>query len=80
MGLAWYSSEAWKQLERRFAAQGIEVEKVSVDIDHMVEWCRRRGYEPDDKGRSIYGVMLLMTREYPDALDAPVIDNTQVVQ
>lgn len=102
MGMAWYSPEAWRQLEafpkagikksyrdylrdfksalRNFASQGIKVEKFSIDIDRMIAWCHRRAYEIDDKGGAVYGAMLVMARDHPDALDAPIVDNTRVVQ
>jgi len=102
MGVAWYTSKAWKQLEalpeaqieksyqdfvRAFnrimqdlAAQGMRAEKVVIDdIAPMVEWCHRNGYEVDHKGRAAYGALLTMARDDPDALNAPVIDTTRVV-
>jgi hypothetical protein len=102
MGVAWYSAEAWKQLEvipeagiaksyadfvrtfetlaRKFAAQGIAVEKMPIDLEQMRAWCHRRGYEIDDKGRAVYGTMVLMARDHPGAFVAPVIDHMRTVQ
>jgi hypothetical protein len=66
--------------KRKFVAQGLEVEKIPVDINHMIAWCHSHGYQIDGKGRAVYGAILVMAREHPDALDAPVIDNTQDIQ
>lgn len=67
--------------EREFAAQSLAVEKVAVDIDAMLAWCYRRGYQiDDDQGRAVYGACLLMARNEPTALDAPITDNTLVLQ
>lgn len=65
---------------RKFAARGVQVEKVSVDIDQMIEWCHRNGYEIDSKGRAVYGSMLMLARDDPRVLGQPVVDNTRVVQ
>jgi hypothetical protein len=102
IGMAWYSAEAWQQLEaipeadiqksyadfartfetlaRKFAMQGFATEKIPIDVAQMRTWCHRHGYEIDDKGRAVYGTMVLMARDHPDALDAPVIDHTRIVQ
>jgi hypothetical protein len=71
----------FETLSRNFAAQGIKVEKVSVDVDQMIAWCHRNGYVVDTTGRTIYGSVLLMAREDPKVLDAPIVDNiTRSVQ
>ena len=59
---------------------GIKVEKLTIDIEQMTAWCHRNGYEIDDKGRSVYGSVLLQSRDNPNALQAPVVDNTRVLQ
>jgi len=51
-----------ERLIRQFAAQGIAVEKVLIDIDALVRWCRREGYRIDQKGRAAYGAMLLASK------------------
>ena len=33
-------------------AQGFSVEKVVVDVDELVSWCRRNGYRVDHRGRA----------------------------
>ena len=43
---------------REFEAQGIEVEKFSIDVEHMAAWCRRHGYRVDSRSRALYGVLL----------------------
>jgi hypothetical protein len=53
-------------------------EKVVIDaadIDEMVEWCHRNGYEIDAKGRAAYGVVKQM-----GALDKPFTDETRPLQ
>jgi hypothetical protein len=71
----------FETLARQFAAQGIKVEKVSVDVDQVIAWCHRNGYAIDTTGRSIYGSVLLMALEDPKLLDAPIVDNiTRSVQ
>ena len=51
---------------REFAAQGIKVEKVLLDIDDLVRWCRREGYAIDQRGRAAYGVALLVSVGDPE--------------
>jgi hypothetical protein len=69
----------FETLARKIAAQGFVVEKIPVDVEQMRAWCHRHGYEIDER-RAVYGTMLLMARDHPDALDAPVIDNTRTLQ
>ncbi len=69
---------AFDQAVRGYAAQGIAIEKIHIDIDHMLAWCHRHGYAIDDRGRAVYGVVMSMARDDPGALQAPVIDNTRV--
>ena len=69
-----------EKIMRDLAAHGIAAEKNLIDIDRMIAWCRRNGYEIDGKGRSIYGTMLQMARDDPDAMNAPVDDPTRVIQ
>jgi hypothetical protein len=46
---------------RLFAARGIVVEKMLIDVPHMLAWCKRHGYGVNDsKGRATYGAMLQM--------------------
>jgi hypothetical protein len=71
---------AYEDGVRGFAAQGIAVEKMPVDINHMVEWCHRNGYAADHKGRAVYGTMLMLARDDPNAMNAPVVDKTRSVQ
>ena len=66
---------------RRFAAEGIKVERVAVDVDQMLAWCHRNGYAVDTTGRTIYGSVLAMARDDPRVLDNPIVDNvTRSVQ
>jgi hypothetical protein len=66
----------FENIVSRSAVQGITVEKMSIDIDRMIAWCHRNGYEVDAKGRAVYGAMLMCGGDH----DAPVVDKTRVVQ
>jgi hypothetical protein len=46
-----------------------------ADIDEMIEWTHRNGYEIDAKGRAGYGVVRSM-----GGLDKPFVDETRSVQ
>ena len=66
---------------RRFVAEGIKVERVAVNVDQMLAWCHRNGYEVDSTGRAIFGSVLTMARDDPRVLDNPITDNvTRSVQ
>ena len=66
---------------RRFVAEGIKVERVAVDVDQMLAWCHRNGYEVNSTGRAIFGTVLTMARDDPRVLDNPIVDNvTRSVQ
>ena len=65
----------FERLSQQFAARGVEVEKVVVDVDQMVAWCHRNGYAVDTTGRSIYGTVALMARDDPKVLAKPIVDN-----
>jgi hypothetical protein len=63
---------------RGFAAQGMRPRKMVIDvadIDEMIEWTHRNGYEIDAKGRAGYGVVRSM-----GGLDKPFVDETRSVQ
>jgi hypothetical protein len=47
----------------------------AADIDEMIAWCHRQGYEIDAKGRAAYGVVRAM-----GGLNAPFTDETRSVQ
>jgi hypothetical protein len=72
--------QACEAAERGFAAQGITTERVPVDVDQMLEWCHRHGYEIDDRGRAIFGTVLTMARDDLQVRDAPFVDSTRVLQ
>jgi hypothetical protein len=61
---------------RQLETEGFTVEKVLIDVDDMVAWCRRRGYRVNDsKARAAYGAALLMVRGTPGAtMDAAIED------
>jgi hypothetical protein len=63
---------------RELESQGVIVEKYFIDIDHMIEWCRRNGYAVDGPGRARYGVVLAMHDGKLFDLDTPVVDRTRV--
>jgi hypothetical protein len=63
---------------RGAVARGARIEKVVIDVadlDEMVEWCHRHGYEIDDKGRPAYCVARAM-----GGLNASFTDKTRSVQ
>jgi hypothetical protein len=69
-----------EKIERDFVAQGVKYKKVAIDvdqIDQMIAWCHRNGYEIDSKGRSVYGSVLAMAQDDPSVLDNPITDNTR---
>jgi hypothetical protein len=71
----------FENLQQKFAAQGITVEKITLDVDHMVAWCRRHGYEVDSIGRAKYGALLHAAGGDPKVLDnMPITDNTRALQ
>jgi hypothetical protein len=49
--------------------------RAAPDLDEMVEWCHRHGYEIDDKGRPAYCVARAM-----GGLNASFTDKTRSVQ
>jgi hypothetical protein len=66
----------FENIVHQSAAQGVLVEKMSIDVEQMIRWCHRHGYEVDDTGRAAYGAMLICGADP----NAPVIDKTRVVQ
>jgi hypothetical protein len=71
---------AFERGMREYAALGMRAEKIEIDVARMTEWCHRNGYEVDHKGRAAYVCVLMMARDDPNMLDAPVVDKTRVVQ
>jgi hypothetical protein len=45
-------------MAREFERQGFRIEKISVDVPHMVKWCKRWGLEINNAGRTRYVSML----------------------
>jgi hypothetical protein len=71
----------FESMAREFAVHGIVVEKIIIDVDHMVAWLRRHGYDIDNPGRAKYGAMLMVAGGDPKVLDkTPIVDNTRVLQ
>jgi len=66
------------QLAQEMEAQGIKVEKMYIDVDHMVAWCKRHGYRVDSQGRTVYGCMLTCHDGELFDLDTPVDDRTRM--
>jgi len=63
---------------RAFTARGVRPLKQVIDvadIDEMIAWCHRNGYEIDGKGRAVYGVVRSM-----GGLNEPFTDETRSVQ
>ena len=71
----------FERLLAGYAAQGFRVVKVPVDVTLMVAWCRRHGYDIDDKGRAVFGAALMCARDAgQDVMTMPVEDPTRTVQ
>jgi hypothetical protein len=69
---------ATEALLRTCAARGLRPVKQVIDVadlDEMIVWCHRNGYEIDGKGRAAYGVVRSMGE-----LDKPFTDKTRSVQ
>ena len=69
---------ASEALMRTYTARGLRPHKTVIDaadIDEMVEWCHRHGYEIDAKGRAAYGVVRSM-----GGLNKPFVDETRPIQ
>jgi hypothetical protein len=71
---------AFERGVREFATRGVRVEKLTIDVVKMTEWCRRHGYEVDTGGRAIYISMLMLARDDPEVMNRPPIDKTRSVQ
>jgi hypothetical protein len=66
-------------MARGFERQGFRVEKVPVDVPHMVAWCKRWGLEINNAGRTRYVGMLGLSDGDREKLDKmPVVDRTRV--
>jgi len=64
---------------RQLEVEGFTVEKVLIDVDHMVAWCRRKGYRVgDSKARAAYGAAMAIARDEgdPGLVDAPFEDRS----
>jgi hypothetical protein len=70
----------FERIVRECAAQGMQVDKLTIDVAKMTEWCHRHGYEVDHKGRATYGAMLTLARDNPEVMNRPPIDRTRSVQ
>lgn len=60
------------QAIRRFKAEGVEVEKVLIDVDHMAAWLKRWGHRIDSRGRAMYGALLALHDGKPFDLNTPM--------
>jgi len=49
---------AFDSIAREFKRHGFGVEKVPVDVSHMVAWCGRWGLKINNAGRTRYVAML----------------------
>jgi hypothetical protein len=71
---------AFERGVRELATRGVRVEKLTIDVAKMTEWCRRHGYEVDTRGRATYGSMLMLARDDPEVMNRPPIDKTRSMQ
>jgi hypothetical protein len=62
----------FETLVRKFAEEGVKVEKVAIDVDQMVAWCHRNGYAIDTTGRALF---VAMAREDPAVMNNSIVDN-----
>jgi hypothetical protein len=53
----------WKILADAFAARGLTVVRVPVDVAEMLHWCAQHGLDPDSHGRDAYGSALLVAHD-----------------
>lgn len=51
-----------EQMARRLEQQGNLVEKIIVDVDEFVEWCRVNGRKVDTKSRGEFAALLSTKR------------------
>ena len=60
------SYEDWKsgaeQAIRDFRENGQSVQKISVKVDKLLEWCAEQGLRPDGQARSQYATYIAMQR------------------
>lgn len=58
--------ETWRKIAQRqfdgLRAQGLAVEKVPIDPDEMLAWCRAQGRAVDAHGRSAFAAFKLMKK------------------
>jgi hypothetical protein len=56
------SFEAWKRnaegFERELRRKGIEIQRVHIDVDSLIAWCRSRNKAIDGEARSEYAAHL----------------------
>jgi hypothetical protein len=64
-----------------YAAHGIRVVKLPIDIAQMAEWCHAHGYEIDGKGRAVFGSALMAAHDAgKDIMTMPFRDDTRTAQ
>jgi hypothetical protein len=51
---------AFDSFAREFERHGVPVEKLPIDVPHMVSWCERWGLRIDATGRAKYGAALAL--------------------
>jgi hypothetical protein len=71
---------AFERGVREFATRGVRVEKLTIDVGKMTEWCCRHGYEVDTGGRATYISVLMLARDDPEVMNRPPIDKTRSIQ
>lgn len=59
--------DEWRaRLERKlkaFTEQGVYVERMLIDPDELVAWCRENGREVNAEARALYPAWLLLQRD-----------------
>lgn len=54
-----------EELEMKLTAEGYATEKVDIDVNDLIQWCRMNGKDNTSKTRSEYTAMLLKKRSRP---------------
>lgn len=59
--------DEWRaRMERRLAevrVDGVEIERMLIDPDKLVEWCRENGRTVDANARALYPAYLALVRD-----------------
>ena len=69
---------AFGRFARGFEERGIRVEKLPIDVPHMVDWCSHWDLKIDSAGRAKYGAALALAGGDLAEVDRrPFVDRTR---